>query len=160
VKKSMKLIFGTGGLFLLAMSGVTLAASGVESAKKDVAWPAASIKWEAGPTPGTKVAKLWGDWTKDEAYGVLIKFDAGLMHPLHKHTYDLKIITISGTYVHTPEGGTEVRLGPGSYLLQAGGKNHVSGCATGPECEFFMTSTGKFDLIPVKKSPAPAASTK
>jgi len=35
-----------------------------DMAKDDVVWPADAVKWEAGPVPGTKVAKLWGDWMK------------------------------------------------------------------------------------------------
>jgi len=136
-------------LFLVAAVGMP--ASKKSSSAKDVVWPADNIKWEAGPLPGTHVAKLWGDWMKGGPYGVLVKFEAGLMNPLHKHTQSLKIVVLSGTFVHQPEGGTETRLGPGSYLMQAGGKNHVSGCAAGADCEFFMTSADKFDLIPAKK---------
>lgn len=135
-------------MFLVIGSGVAALAKDSKTPKKDVAWPADAIKWEAGPIKGTQVAKLWGDWTKDGPYGVLVKFEAGLMNPLHKHTHDLKIVVLSGTFVHQPEGGAETRLGPGSYLLQAGGRNHVSGCAAGADCEFFMTSPGKFDMIP------------
>jgi quercetin dioxygenase-like cupin family protein len=69
------------------------------------------------------------------------------MHALHKHSQDLKIVVLSGTFIHKPENGPEVRLGPGSYLMQAGGTNHVSGCAAGAECTFFMTSADKFDMI-------------
>ena len=153
--------FGSlAGVLMMAAIGVTLAAAGDTLRSKDVAWPANSIKWEAGPAEGTKVAKLWGDWMKEGPYGVLVKFNAGLMHPLHKHTHDLKIVVISGTFLHTPEGGAETRFGPGSYLLQAGGKNHVSGCAAGAECEFFMTSNGKFDMIPAEKAQSPAVKNK
>ncbi len=62
----------------------------------------------------------------------------------------------------TPDGGTESKLGPGSYLLQRGGQFHVSGCAAGADCEFFMSSSDKFDLI-VADAPAaekPAAEKK
>jgi quercetin dioxygenase-like cupin family protein len=119
--------------------------------KPDVVWPAADIKWEAGPAAGTHVAKLWGDWMKDENYGVLVKFDGGHMNELHSHSHELKIVVLSGTFIHQPAGGAEMRVGPGSYVVQRAGANHVSGCAPGAECEFFMTSTGKFDLIPAKK---------
>ena len=119
--------------------------------KKDVVMPADSVKWENGPVPGTHVAKLWGDWMKGGPYGVLVKFDAGIMHPMHHHSHTLKIVVLSGTFVHQPAGGEQTRLGPGSYVMQAGGLNHISGCAAGAECEFFMTSNDKFDLIEVKK---------
>ena len=59
----------------------------------------------------------------------------------------MKIVVLSGTFVHQPEGGTETKLGPGSYLMQAGGKKHVSGCSKDAECLFFMTSNDKFDYL-------------
>jgi hypothetical protein len=141
-------------VLVLTMSAFATAAKSGKPAAKDVVWPADAIKWEAGPLKGTHVAKLWGDWMKGGPYGVLVKFDAGLMNPLHKHTQTRKIVVVSGTFVHHPEGGVETKLGPGSYLVQAGGKNHVSGCAAGADCEFFMTSGDKFDLIPAQGPPA------
>ena len=141
-------IAALGAVLVLALSSVAVAA------KHDVVMPSDALKWEDGPIKGTRVAKLWGDWTKGGPYGVLIKFNAGLMHDLHSHTQTLKIVVLSGTYVHRPEGGTEAKLGPGSYLLQAGGINHASGCAAGADCEFFMTSSDKFDFIPVDASTA------
>lgn len=117
------------------------------AAKKDTIWPAEAIKWEEGPAKGVKVANLWGDMKKGGSYGALLKFDAGLMHPMHWHSQTLKIVVISGTFVHQPAGGTETKLGPGSYLLQAGKGKHTSGCAAGAECTFFMTSSDKFDML-------------
>jgi quercetin dioxygenase-like cupin family protein len=84
---------------------------------------------------------------KGGPYGVLVKFDAGLMHPIHHHSQTLKTVIISGTFVFTPDGGTETKLGPGSYLKQQGNKKHISGCAPGAECVFFMTSNDKFDYL-------------
>ena len=125
-----------------------------DKAKEDVVWPADSIKWEAGPVPGTKFATLWGDRTKGGPYGVMVKFDAGQVNALHHHSHALKIVVISGTFTHKTDGGMETKLGPGSYLLQAAGKKHVSGCAAGAECTFFMTSEDKFDLIDDSKAAA------
>jgi len=123
-----------------------------KATQKDVVWPAEAIAWVDGPAPGAHTAKLWGDMAKGGSYGVLIKFDAGIMHPLHWHTQSLKIVVISGTFVHQPEGGTETRLGPGSYVLQVGGAKHTSGCAAGAECQFLMTSSDKFDMKNVEKA--------
>ena len=153
MRKQGRVVFVLAVLVFM-MSAIAMAASSGKPAAKDVVWPADAIKWEAGPLKGTHVAKLWGDWMKGGPYGVLVKFDAGLMIPLHKHTQTLKIVVLSGTFVHRPEGGVETKLGPGSYLVQAAGKNHVSGCAAGADCEFFMTSADKFDLIPVGGPPA------
>ena len=152
--KHSRVVVAAAGAFLLAVSAFAAAPKSGQAAKKDVIWTADALKWEDGPVKGTHVVKLWGDWMKGGPYGVLVKFDAGLMNPLHKHTQSLKIVVISGTFVHQPAGGAETKLGPGSYLMQAAGMNHVSGCAAGTDCEFFMTSADKFDLIPAK---APAA---
>ena len=130
------------GAALLATSPATLAA---KKSREDVVWPADAIKWEAGPIKGTHVAKLWGDWTKGGPFGNLIKFDAGLMHPLHHHTQGLRIVIVSGTLVYHPEGGNETKLGPGSYLYE--NQKHVSGCTKDADCVFFMTANDKFDLI-------------
>lgn len=142
--------FAAVGALLLGMSGWAHAAK----TKKDVIWPAEAIKWEDGPAKGVHAAKLWGDMNKGGSYGVLIKFDAGMMNPLHWHTQTLKLVVISGTFVHQPEGGAETKLGPGSYLVQVGGEKHVSGCAAGADCEFFMTSADKFDMTTVEGAPA------
>ncbi|MTW09740.1 hypothetical protein GM658_03920 [Pseudoduganella eburnea] len=48
---------------------------------------------------------------------------------------------------HHEEQGISGIRGVHPAVLEAAGKKHVSGCAAGAECTFFMTSEGKFDLI-------------
>jgi len=115
--------------------------------KAATVWPASDIKWmemKGGP-PGATAAGLWGDPMKG-AYGALIRLTAGEKHPLHTHTHDVKLVVISGTFLYTPEGGTEQRLGPGSYLEVPGGLRHSSGTSDDGPCEIFQTSTGLFDM--------------
>jgi len=150
--KNWRVVVVAAVVLTLSVSMVVMAAENA-GATQDVVWPADAIKWEVGPVPGTHVAALWGDWMKGGPYGVLVKFDAGLMNPLHKHTQTLKIVVLKGTFVHQPAGGVVTKLGPGSYLMQAAGSNHVSGCAAGADCEFFMTSADTFDLIPAEAAP-------
>ena len=113
----------------------------------------ADLKWaDLNPTgaPGVKIADVWGDHTKG-AYGAFLKFPAGFLAPLHTHTYAVKIVVVSGTYTQTPEGKTEMRMGPGSYVMQPGGTyKHISGCDKASACELFIESNGKFDLKPVE----------
>ena len=114
--------------------------------------PAGDLKWtdlDATGAPGVKSADVWGDHTKG-AFGGFTKFPAGFVAPLHTHTNAMKIVVISGTFIHTPEGKPEVRLGPGSYLMQAGGNyRHTTSCDKASECLFFIQSNGKFDIKPV-----------
>ncbi len=152
MKITLKLSFAAAAA-LSVLGGLALAGAPAKAKKKDVIWPAEAVKWAEGPVKGVRLANLWGDMMKGGPYGTLLKFDAGLMHPLHWHSQTLKIVVLSGTFVHKPEGGTEAKLGPGSYLLQAAGGHHISGCAAGAECEFFMTSGDKFDMTTADAAP-------
>jgi hypothetical protein len=69
----------------------------------------------------------------------------------------MKVVFVSGTYIQAPEGKAEVRLGPGSYLMQPGGNyRHTTSCDKASECVFFVESGGSFDLKPVDTGKAPA----
>jgi len=121
-------------------------------AKAPVIVPAADLKWVAlsPDTPGVMSADVWGDHTKG-AFRGFTKFPAGFTTPLHTHTNDMWIVVISGTFIHTPEGKPESRLGPGSYLFQAGGSyRHTTACDKASECLFFISSPGAFDIKPVE----------
>ena len=114
-----------------------------------VVMPAADMKWtDLDPTgaPGVKVADLWGNHATG-AFGALFKLPAGFAAPLHTHTYDMKVVIVSGTYIQAPDGKPEFRLGPGSYFMQPGGNyRHTTTCDTASDCVFFVESRGKFDL--------------
>jgi anti-sigma factor ChrR (cupin superfamily) len=121
--------------------------------------PASDIKWtdlDPKGAPGVKIADLWGDHAKG-AFGAYIKLPAGFAVPLHTHTHAMKVVFLSGTYIQAPEGKAEVRLGPGSYMLQPGGSyKHTTSCDKASECLFFAESAGKFDLKPVDVGKPPA----
>jgi hypothetical protein len=118
-----------------------------------------NIKWtdlDPKGAPGVKIADLWGDHAKG-AYGAYIKLPAGFTAPLHTHTHAMKVIFVSGTYIQSPDGKPEVRLGPGSYMMQPGGNyRHITTCDKAADCVFFVESTGPFDLKIVEAAKAPA----
>jgi anti-sigma factor ChrR (cupin superfamily) len=131
--------------------------SGKSAGSQPVAVAAADIKWvdlDPKGAPGVKIADMWGDHTKG-AFGAFVKFPAGFATPMHTHTNAFKIVVMSGTFLQTPEGKTEIRLGPGSYLAQPGGSyKHTTACDKGSDCVFFTQANGKFDLLPVEAAPA------
>ena len=116
---------------------------------------AAELKWadlDPKGAPGVKVADLWGNHAKG-AFGAYFKLPAGFAAPLHTHTHAMKVVFISGTYIQAPEGKPEVRLGPGSYMMQPGGNyRHTTTCDKASDCVFFVESSGAFDLKPVDAS--------
>ena len=111
--------------------------------------PADALKWtdlDPKGAPGVKVADLWGDHTKGP-FGAYFKLPAGFAVPLHTHTHAMRVVFLSGTYVQAPDGKPEVRLGPGSYMMQPGGNyRHTTSCDKASECVFFVESSGPFDL--------------
>ena len=119
---------------------------------KPVIMPAADMKWVDAPNApaGVKEVVLWGDPTKGR-FGVLEKFPAGFSAPLHWHSATLRLVIISGTVIHGPEGKPEVRLGAGSYLVDPAGYKHTTACDKASECVFFMEGDGKFDIVPADK---------
>ena len=130
----------------------------VAAASRLVVMPAGDVKWaDLDPgAPGVKVADLWGNHANG-AFGALFKLPAGFAAPLHTHTYDMKVVIVSGTYIQAPEGKPEFRLGPGSYFMQPGGSyRHTTTCDAASDCVFFVESKGKFDLKPVEAPKAPA----
>ena len=129
------------------------------AASRLVVMPAGDLKWaDLDPTgaPGVKIADLWGDHAKG-AYGAFFRLPAGFAVPLHTHTYDIKVVIVSGTYIQGPEGKPEFRIGPGSYFMQPGGNyRHTTSCDAASDCVFFAESNGKFDLKLVDAGKAPA----
>jgi beta-alanine degradation protein BauB len=117
--------------------------------------PGADLKWvdlDPKGAPGVKIVDLWGDHTKG-AYGAYLKLPAGFTTPLHTHTYAMKVAFVSGTYIQAPEGKPEVRLGPGSYMMQPGGNyKHVTSCDKSADCVLLVVSGGPFDLKPVPQA--------
>jgi anti-sigma factor ChrR (cupin superfamily) len=129
------------------------------SASQPVFTAAADLKWidlDPKGAPGVKIADLWGDHTKG-AYGAYLKLPAGFAVPLHTHSHAMKVIFVSGTYIQAPDGKPEVRLGPGSYMMQPGGNyRHTTACDKASDCVFFVESGGAFDLKVVETA-KPAA---
>ena len=154
-------ILAIGASFVLVLS-VTAGGSAPTRPQKSpqtggappVVMHAADLKWtdlDPKGAPGVKIVGLWGDHTKG-AFGAFLKLPAGFTAPLHTHTHDMRIVFISGTYLQTPEGGAEMRLAPGSYLMQPGGNyRHVTSCDKTSECVFFFESDGAFDLKVVEQ---------
>jgi hypothetical protein len=126
---------------------------------KPVFMSAGDLKWidlDPAGAPGVKIADLWGDHTKG-AFGAMVKLPAGFATPLHTHTYAMKVVFLSGTYIQAPEGQSEVRLGPGSYMMQPGEEyRHITSCDKASDCVFFLESDGPFDLKPVAVGAGPA----
>ena len=118
---------------------------------------AEEIKWD--DVGGPKLGSLTGDYKKG-AYGALMKLSAGFTSPLHSHTGAYEAIEISGTSSHWLKGedGTKAKkMTPGSYWSMPAKVEHVSACAPGADCVFYVWQKTKFDFVPGKEAPAAPA---
>jgi hypothetical protein len=151
------LVLGSSALSVTT-SGVVAQQAAPAGGSQPVAKLAADLDWmdlDPQGAPGVKIARLWGDHTKG-AFGAFLKLPAGFVAPLHTHTHDMRLVFVSGTYLQRPEGKPEMRLTPGSYLMQPGGTyRHVTSCDTGADCVFFFESDGPFDLKIVQQPQGP-----
>jgi len=148
------ILFSLSLLFGAAVLAQSSEAAKAKSAPKDpasrlVVMPAGELKWadlDPKGAPGVKIADLWGNHATG-AFGAFVQLPGGFAVPLHTHTFDYKVVIVSGTYIQVPEGKPEFRIGPGSYFMQPGGNyRHTTSCDTASPCVFFLESKGKFDL--------------
>lgn len=120
---------------------------------------AGELKWvdlDPKGAPGVKIADVRGDHATG-AYSAFLKLPAGFAVPLHTHTHEMRVVFLSGTYLQAPEGKPEVRLPPGSFMVQPGGNyRHTTGCDKASDCLFLVESDGPFDLQVVPEATAPA----
>jgi hypothetical protein len=109
------------------------------------------LKWD--DVGGPKLATLTGDYKKGP-FGALHKLPAGFTSPMHSHTGAYEAIEIQGTSSHWLKGedGTKAKkMTPGSYWSMPAKLDHVSSCAPGQDCIFYVWQKTKFDFVPAKE---------
>ncbi|HEY5945560.1 MAG TPA: DUF4437 domain-containing protein [Kofleriaceae bacterium] len=134
----------TGGAFI---AGVAVGKTTVQP--KFTA--AEEVKWD--DVGGPKLGSLTGDYKKGP-YGALMKLPAGFTSPMHSHTGAYEAIEIQGTSSHWLKGedGTKAKkMTPGSYWMMPGKLEHISSCAPGTDCIFYVWQKTKFDFVAAKE---------
>lgn len=141
MKKAIALLAAAGSLFaLVAVAGDT------KAGKNAVLVPAGDLKWADVPkVPEAKTAVVEGDSAKGPHHS-FTRFNAGFATPLHHHTADHYVTTISGTMVITVDG-VETKLPPGSYIQFTKKQLHTARCESGADCVFFTDARGKWDMV-------------
>jgi mannose-6-phosphate isomerase-like protein (cupin superfamily) len=107
--------------------------------------PRAGLKWAQGGVPEVSTCTLEGDMAKGPSHFYL-RYAAGFAAPLHHHSADHYITTVSGTLVLTVDG-KEHRLPPGSYFALTGKKEHVARCEGSEDCVMFADARGPWDVV-------------
>ncbi len=102
---------------------------------------AENIEWGwLNPLRGDKspaAGKLWGDRTKNEPAGFLVKFKKGFSSPPHIHNITYRGVVIKGLLHNDDENAEKQWLPPGSYWQQPAGEAHIT-AADGEENMAFL----------------------
>lgn len=109
----------------------------------------AELKWKDAGVPGVSIAVVDGDTTKGPSH-FFLKYPVGLVTPLHHHSADHYVTTISGTLLLTA-GGKEHKLTPGSYFALLGKEPHAGKVEGDEPCVMFIDARGPWDVVPEEK---------
>ena len=136
----------TAGAVLAAALAAT--AWGVGVSGDAVVVPKDGLAWKDAGVPGVSLAVVDGDPAKGPSHFYL-KYKAGLATPLHHHTADHFVTTISGTLVLTA-GGKEHKLSPGSFFALTGKAPHAAKVEGAEDCVMFIDARGAWDVVAEK----------
>lgn len=135
----------------LAAMGVMLAALGATawglgvSGGEAVVTPKDGLAWKDAGVPGVSLAVVHGDPAKGPSHFYL-KYKAGLATPMHHHSADHYVTTISGTLVLNA-GGKEHKLAPGSFFALTGKAPHSARVEGAEDAVMFIDARSAWDLV-------------
>ena len=139
-RESVRAFWSAVALLAVAVSAVA-GGKGVAVVK-----PRAELKWTAGAIPGVSSATVDGDMAKG-ASRFFLKYAAGLATPVHHHSADHSVTTVSGNLVLVLDG-KETPVPPGSYFAFTGQAPHAARCVGSEDCVMFVEARGAWDVVP------------
>ena len=131
---------------IIAISLFAGASTEASGGKGTVVVPAAKLAWVAGAIPGVSTAAVAGDLATGPSRFYL-KYAKGLVTPLHHHSPDHYVTTVTGELVLVVDG-VEHRLAPGSYFALTNQAAHLARCEGATDCVMFIDSRGAWDVVP------------
>ncbi len=130
-------------IFVLALTGTAIAQTPTTDTikSKNEVVTEDQINWGwLNPARGDKspaAGQLWGDRTKNEPSGFLVKFKKGFSSPPHIHNITYRAVVIKGLLHNDDPKAEEMWLPAGSYWQQPAGEGHVT-AADGEENMAFL----------------------
>ncbi len=119
--------------------------------EKPIAMPSGKVVYKA-VNKAIQMGSAWGDRATGP-HGTFGKFKAKFLTPLHTHTFAYHGVVLAGVMTN-PFGKTleknPPRMPAGSHWYVPAGMVHATACVSKAPCQFFFTSNGAFDFIPVK----------
>ncbi|MBF4985263.1 DUF4437 domain-containing protein [Nonlabens mediterrranea] len=117
---------------------------------------AENIEWGwLNPLRGDKspaAGKLWGDRTKNEPAGFLVKFKKGFSSPPHIHNITYRGVVIQGLLHNDDENAEKQWLPAGSYWQQPAGEAHITAADDDENMAFLDIQEGPYLVQPTSKA--------
>ena len=141
----MKSRFALSIVALVALV-VALSSAVAVNAGKSAVTPAANVKWTPAGVPGVSIAPVEGDMTKGASH-FFLKYDAGVITPLHHHSADHYVTVISGTLTLTVDG-KDNKLTPGSFFALVDKAPHVARVEGSEPAVMLVDARAPWDVVP------------
>ena len=123
----------------------------VRKSKNEVV-TADNVEWGwLNPLRGDKspaAGKLWGDRTKNEPAGFLVKFKKGFSSPPHIHNITYRGVVIKGLLHNDDENAEKQWLPAGSYWQQPAGEAHITAADAEDNMAFLDIQEGPYLVKP------------
>ncbi|SNR46093.1 protein of unknown function [Maribacter sedimenticola] len=145
-------------LFILIVSVISLAQTPTTDNIKSVneVVTADNVEWGwLNPLRGDKspaAGELWGDRTKNEPAGFLVKFKKGFSSPPHIHNITYRGVVIKGLLHNDDENAEKQWLPAGSYWQQPAGEAHITAADGEENMAFLDIQEGPYLVKPTSKA--------
>ncbi|WP_254712374.1 DUF4437 domain-containing protein [Polaribacter sp. BM10] len=115
-----------------------------------------TVEWGwLNPLRGDKspaAGKLWGDRTKNEPAGFLVKFNKGFSSPPHIHNITYRGVVIKGLLHNDDENAEKQWLPAGSYWQQPAGEAHITAADGKENMAFLDIQEGPYLVKPTSEA--------
>lgn len=115
-----------------------------------------NVEWGwLNPLRGDKspaAGKLWGDRTKNEPAGFLVKFNKGFSSPTHIHNITYRGVVIQGLLHNDDEKAEKQWLPAGSYWQQPAGEAHITAADGQENLAFLDIQEGPYLVQPTEEA--------
>jgi mannose-6-phosphate isomerase-like protein (cupin superfamily) len=131
-----------GLVAVAALAGAVLA----QGSGKAVVAAKGDLKWSDAGIPGVTKAPVDGDMAKGASH-FFWSYPPGFVTPVHHHSADHYVTTISGSLVLIADG-KEHALPPGSFFALTGKAKHAARCESKEPCVMLVDARGPWDVVP------------
>src|SRR5262245_2370848 len=139
------MVHAKGGTWFAVIAALSLALTGAALAGA-ASTSKADLKWSEAGIPGVSMAPVEGDPAKGPSHFYL-KYASGFVAPLHHHSPDHYVTTVSGNLVLIVDG-KDRKLPPGSFFSLTGKNPHAARCEGSEDCVMFIDARGAWDVVP------------